>query len=88
MEAAGLLEENPDQDLLGVAYTKLGLGDAKRGQYFTPYNICKMMAKMMVGERGCLEAEIEERYRQDAFSVETSRERIREIARFASECHV
>ena len=41
--------------------TKLGLGDAKRGQYFTPYNICKMMAKMTVGERGCLEAEIEER---------------------------
>lgn len=61
MEAAGFLEGNPDQDLLGVAYTKLGLGDARRGQYFTPYNVCKMMAKMTMGDRGCLEAEIEEK---------------------------
>ena len=33
------------------------------------------------------EAEIEEKYRLDAFSVDTSRKRISEIARFASECH-
>jgi len=43
------LEENPDQDFLGKIYMSAGLGDNNRGQVFTPYNICQMMAEMIMG---------------------------------------
>lgn len=53
------LEENPDQDFLGRLYMNLNLGSHWHGQFFTPYNICKMMAKMQIGD-GC-QAEIEQK---------------------------
>ena len=43
------LEENPDQDLLGELYMTLNLGNDHAGQFFTPYNVCKMMAAMTYG---------------------------------------
>lgn len=43
------LEANPDQDFLGKMYMNLELGNHWTGQFFTPYNISRMMAKMMLG---------------------------------------
>ncbi len=40
------LEQNPDQDFLGKLYMSLNLGNHWKGQFFTPYNICQMMAEM------------------------------------------
>ncbi|MBQ3257851.1 MAG: SAM-dependent DNA methyltransferase [Oscillospiraceae bacterium] len=40
------MEENPDQDFLGDLYMALELGNQKNGQFFTPYSVCAMMAKM------------------------------------------
>ena len=37
------LEAGPG-DVLGVAFAELGLGNAARGQFFTPYPICQLMA--------------------------------------------
>lgn len=57
----GLYEENPDQDVLGEIYMALGLGSSELGQFFTPYNVCKMMAKMVVGNKEFNENEIAKR---------------------------
>lgn len=43
------LENNPDQDFLGAMYMKLNLGNHWKGQFFTPYNACHLMAEMIVG---------------------------------------
>ena len=40
------LEENPEQDFLGNIFMKLELGNHWRGQFFTPYSICELMAEM------------------------------------------
>lgn len=40
------LEAEPEQDLLGDLYMQLDLGSHWHGQFFTPYNVCAMMAKM------------------------------------------
>lgn len=40
------LEKNPDQDFLGELYMRLELGNERNGQFFTPYNVCCMMADM------------------------------------------
>ena len=40
------LEENPEQDFLGSMFMKLGLGNHWKGQFFTPYNVCKMMSEI------------------------------------------
>lgn len=39
-------EINPEQDFLGKMYMNLNLGDHWKGQFFTPYNVCKMMAEI------------------------------------------
>lgn len=57
----GLYEENPDQDVLGEIYMALGLGSSELGQFFTPYDVCKMMAKMVVGNKEFNENEIAKR---------------------------
>jgi len=44
------LEEKPNQDFLGSLYMELNLGSHWKGQFFTPYNISEMMAKMQIGE--------------------------------------
>lgn len=51
------LEENPNQDFLGKLYMNLNLGSHWHGQFFTPYDICELMAKMQIGD-GC-QTEIE-----------------------------
>lgn len=51
------LEQNPDQDFLGKLYMSLNLGNHWKGQFFTPYNICRLMAEMNFGDG--LQAEVE-----------------------------
>lgn len=51
------LEENPEQDFLGRRYMLAGLS-ANSGQVFTPYNICDMMAEIILGN---LSSEIKEK---------------------------
>lgn len=45
-EAVNQLEANPEQDFLGDLYMQLELGSHWHGQFFTPYNVCKMMADL------------------------------------------
>lgn len=52
------LESNPDQDFLGALYMELQLGNHWKGQFFTPYNVSRMMAEMTVGN---CENEIEDK---------------------------
>lgn len=40
------LEENPEQDFLGNLFMKLELGNHWRGQFFTPYSLCELMAEL------------------------------------------
>lgn len=58
-EVVGGIDENPDQDFLGEMFMALDLGNDHNGQFFTPYNVCKMMAKMTYGKD--LEEKIEQR---------------------------
>lgn len=44
------LEENPEQDFLGSIFMSLDLGDGNNGQFFTPYHVCDLMAKVSMGE--------------------------------------
>lgn len=40
------LDDNREQDFLGQLFMEYKLGDVKRGQYFTPYNIADMMSRI------------------------------------------
>lgn len=42
------LDEDPEQDFLGKLYMDLGLGNHWKGQFFTPYSVCRMMANISV----------------------------------------
>lgn len=44
------LENNPDQDFLGKLYMQLNLGSHWHGQFFTPYDVCKMMSLITIGD--------------------------------------
>lgn len=44
------LEKNPEQDFLGSIFMALNLGNDAGGQFFTPYHVCELMAKISVGE--------------------------------------
>lgn len=44
------LENNPDQDFLGELFMALELGSHWKGQFFTPYDICRMMAEVNMGD--------------------------------------
>lgn len=48
-ETVTALEENPEQDFLGNIFMNLGLGNKSGGQFFTPYHVCELMAKMTIG---------------------------------------
>lgn len=48
-EMVAELERNPDQDFLGELFMGLGLGNEWKGQFFTPYSVCRMMAAMSMG---------------------------------------
>ena len=50
------LDDEPDQDFLGEMFMGLNLGNHWKGQFFTPYNICRMMSEITVTD---LEAKIE-----------------------------
>lgn len=52
------MEDNPNQDFLGEMYMGLDLGNDAAGQFFTPYHICHLMAKMSAGES--LKEQVEE----------------------------
>ena len=43
-EIINLLDANPFQDLLGDLYMRLNFGSDALGQFFTPYNVAKLMA--------------------------------------------
>ena len=43
-------------DMLGYIYMHLELGSKKAGQFFTPYNICQLMAKMQKFDGNVIEA--------------------------------
>lgn len=42
------LERNSEQDFLGEMFMALELGSHWKGQFFTPYSVCKMMATVTV----------------------------------------
>ncbi len=44
------LENDPEQDFLGKIYMNLNLANHWRGQFFTPYNLCKMMSVITIGD--------------------------------------
>lgn len=44
------LERNPDQDFLGALFQLLDLGNHWKGQFFTPFSVCRMMAKISLGD--------------------------------------
>jgi len=44
------LEDNPDQDFLGSMYMRLELGSHYHGQFFTPYNLSSLMARVSLGD--------------------------------------
>lgn len=52
------LENDPEQDFLGKMYMDLNLGNHWKGQFFTPYNICKLMSQITVGD---VDSHIEEK---------------------------
>lgn len=43
------LDNQPEQDFLGEMYMKLELGNHWKGQFFTPYCVCKCMAEINIG---------------------------------------
>lgn len=43
------MEIRPDQDFLGEMFMALELSNHWRGQFFTPYDVCKAMAAMQIG---------------------------------------
>lgn len=49
------LETEPDQDFLGEMFMALELGNHWRGQFFTPYNVCRMMAEIAIPGVECKE---------------------------------
>jgi type I restriction-modification system DNA methylase subunit len=45
-ELVNAFEQEGFSDVLGELYMMLGLGSHWKGQYFTPFEVCRMMAKM------------------------------------------
>lgn len=48
------LEAEPDQDFLGEMFMGLELCNHWKGQFFTPYNVCRMMAEMKLDDAEAL----------------------------------
>ena len=44
------MDQNPDQDFLGKLFMALDLGNEWKGQFFTPYSVCRAMAGMTCGD--------------------------------------
>ncbi|OMF76738.1 N-6 DNA methylase [Paenibacillus glucanolyticus] len=47
-EIVNAFEQKPEQDFLGDLFMRLELSNHWRGQFFTPYNICQLMAQMQL----------------------------------------
>lgn len=58
------LDENPAQDFLGKFYMQLDFGSGRHGQFFTPWNVAELMAKMQIEDN--LKEQIE---REDYISI-------------------
>ena len=43
-------DHDPDQDFLGSMYMNLNLGSHWHGQFFTPYDVCRLMAEVTLDE--------------------------------------
>ena len=43
------MERDPEQDFLGELFMALGLGNEWKGQFFTPYDICRAMSAITYG---------------------------------------
>lgn len=41
-----LVDDEPYQDLLGGLYMELNMGNSSTGQFFTPYNLAKLLSEM------------------------------------------
>lgn len=48
-EVVAEMDRDPDQDFLGELFMALGLGNEWKGQFFTPYDVCRAMASMTIG---------------------------------------
>ena len=46
LEVVENLERDPDQDFLGELFMALDLGNEWKGQFFTPYSVCRAMSAM------------------------------------------
>lgn len=55
------LEKNPEQDFLGKIFMNLNLGNHWKGQFFTPYSVCKCMSEITIG------TEAEEKLKQRGY---------------------
>ena len=44
------LDRDPEQDFLGKIYMDLNLSNTSRGQFFTPYDVCELIAKVSMGD--------------------------------------
>ena len=53
------LEADPNQDFLGDLFMRFDLSNQWKGQFFTPYSLCKAMARMSAGD---LKAQVAERH--------------------------
>ena len=49
-EVVEAMERNPDQDFLGELFMALELGNEWKGQFFTPYSVCRAMAAITYGK--------------------------------------
>lgn len=49
-EVVVAMERNPDQDFLGELFMALELGNEWKGQFFTPYSVCRAMAAITYSE--------------------------------------
>lgn len=47
--AVEALEHNPDQDFLGDLFMRFDLANTWKGQFFTPYSVCRCMASLTAG---------------------------------------
>ena len=59
-EVVMALEEKP-QDILGMTFHALELHNKARGQFFTPYPICQLMARIIAGSAEDMQKAIAER---------------------------
>ncbi|WP_047229930.1 N-6 DNA methylase [Pseudomonas brassicacearum] len=54
------MEYGPD-DVLGRVFGELELGNSSRGQFFTPYPVCQIMATQLIGDGKDLHERLQER---------------------------